>query len=69
MTTPADELAAAAYKARTWDALPVSLRQPLAEWLETTYVSLAASTHPDWQDCVAADAVAVARALLGGEQR
>lgn len=35
----------------------------LAAWLETTATSLAASTHPDWQDCVAADALATARAI------
>lgn len=39
----------------------------LADWLETTATSLAASTHPDWQDCVAADALAVARAILGDQ--
>lgn len=35
----------------------------LADWLATTATSLAASTHPGWQDCVAADALAVARAI------
>ena len=67
MSTAADELRAAAYKARTWDALPAHLRQPLAEWLETTCISLAASTHPGWQDCVAPDALAVARAINGDQ--
>lgn len=41
----------------------VRAREPLAKWLETTATSLAASTHPDWQDCVAADALATARAI------
>lgn len=40
----------------------------LAGWLETTATSLTASTHPDWQDCVAADALAVARAILGTQE-
>jgi hypothetical protein len=65
--TPADELKAAAYKTRTWDAVPAHLRQPLAEWLEATYVALAANTHPGWQGTVAPDALAVARAINGGQ--
>jgi hypothetical protein len=40
----------------------------LAGWLEITATSLTASTHPDWQDCVAADALAVARAILGTQE-
>jgi hypothetical protein len=48
--------------------LPPTAGLALADWLETTAASLTASTHPDWQDCVAADALAVARAILGGEQ-
>lgn len=67
MTTVVDELKTAAYKARTWDALPASLRQPLAEWLETTYISLAATAHPDWHPTVAPDALAVARAVNGSQ--
>lgn len=41
----------------------------LADWLENTAISLAASTHPDWQDCIGADALAVARAVLGTPDR
>ncbi|GHD70359.1 hypothetical protein GCM10010317_077530 [Streptomyces mirabilis] len=67
MSTAADELQAAAYKARTWNALPANLRQPLAEWLETTYISLAATAHPDWHPVVAPDALAVARAINGAQ--
>lgn len=67
MTSPADEIRTAAYKTRTWNALPAHLRQPLAEWLETTYVSLHASTHPGWQETTAPDALAVARAINGGQ--
>ncbi|MEH0442485.1 hypothetical protein QA811_02120 [Streptomyces sp. B21-102] len=37
----------------------------LARWLENTATSLTASTHPGWQDLIAADALAVARAVLG----
>lgn len=37
----------------------------LANWLDSTATSLAASTHPGWQECVAPDAVAVARAING----
>lgn len=35
----------------------------LADWLDNTGAALAVSTHPDWQDCVAADALAVARLI------
>jgi hypothetical protein len=41
----------------------------LAGWLATTAASLKVSTHPDWQDCVAADALAVARAILGTQEQ
>jgi len=37
----------------------------LADWLDNTATSLAASTHPEWQECVAPDALAVARAING----
>jgi hypothetical protein len=37
----------------------------LAAWLRSTAASLAASTHPGWQECVAPDALAVARAING----
>jgi hypothetical protein len=40
----------------------------LADWLDTTATSLAASTHPEWQECVAADALAVARQINTGSQ-
>lgn len=43
--------------------LPPAAGLALAAWLEITATSLAASTHPDWQDCVAADALATARAI------
>lgn len=76
--TPAEEINAAAETLRTatfrgaMTATPavaalVRAREPLAKWLETTATSLAASTHPDWQDCVAADALATARAINGGQ--
>jgi len=79
VTTPADELRTAATTLRTatfrgaMTATPavaalLRAREPLADWLETTANSLAASTHPDWQDTVEPNALAVARALLGGEQ-
>lgn len=68
MSSPADELAAAAHKARTWTALPDQLRQPLAAWLETTYVTLTRSTHPGWQEEVAPNALAVARAINGDQE-
>jgi hypothetical protein len=35
----------------------------LADWLDNTATSLAANAHPGWQDLVAADALAVARAI------
>lgn len=40
----------------------------LADWLDTTATSLAASTHPEWQECVAADALAVARQINTGSR-
>lgn len=40
----------------------------LADWLDTTATSLAASTHPEWQECVAADALVVARQINAGSQ-
>jgi len=35
----------------------------LADWLETTAEALAATTHPGWQECVASNALAVARQI------
>jgi hypothetical protein len=35
----------------------------LADWLDHTAAHLTASTHPDWQDVVAPDALNVARAI------
>ena len=80
MTTAADELRTAAAKLRAATfpgaitatptvAALIATREPLANWLENTAASLTARTHPDWQDVVAADALAVARALNGGGQR
>lgn len=48
-------------------AMHPAVGEALAGWLETTATSLTASTHPDWQGCVAADALAVARAINGGQ--
>ncbi|WP_228981434.1 hypothetical protein [Streptomyces sp. DH12] len=39
----------------------------LADWLEATAEHLAVSTHPDWQDTVAALPLAVARQILGSQ--
>ena len=44
------------------------LGRALADWLDMTATSLAASTHPEWQECVAADALAVARQINTGSQ-
>lgn len=66
--TPADEMTAAADKLRAaTPAEPAMARtyEPLARWLDNTAISLTTSTHPDWQACVGADALAVARAILG----
>ena len=69
MTTPADELRTAAQRLR--DVAPditgplAGLADPVADWLESTATSLAASTHPGWQECVAPDAVSVAREING----
>ncbi len=76
MTTTVDELrtaAAALRQARFPAAMTatastaalIRARMPLADWLDSTATSLAASTHPDWQECVAPDALAVARAING----
>jgi hypothetical protein len=78
--TPADELRTAAQTLRTarfagamtataTGARLISARLPLADWLDSTATSLTASTHPGWQECVAPDALAVARAILatGGQ--
>ncbi|MFF8482360.1 hypothetical protein [Streptomyces antibioticus] len=78
--TPADELHAAAAKLRAATfrgaitatpavAALISARKPLALWLENTATSLAANTHPGWQEYIAADALAVARAILGTKDR
>jgi len=77
--TAADELRAAAEKLRQMrfpaamtatsnTAALIGARLPLADWLDNTATSLNASTHPDWQDCVAADALTVARAINAGGQ-
>lgn len=42
-------------------------REPLADWLDAEAARLAATAHPYWQDTVAPHAVAVARAILGGQ--
>lgn len=73
MTTPADELRAAAARARAIAPFgdirgPLAIWEPLARLLDSTAASLTASTHPGWQDCVAPEALAVARALNGGQQ-
>jgi hypothetical protein len=47
-------------------AMHPGVGKALADWLESTATSLAASTHPGWQECVAPDALAVARAINGG---
>jgi hypothetical protein len=72
MTTPAEELRAAAFQLRNPFHAPglkigidPDLGAPLADWLESTATSLSASTHPGWQECVAPDALAVARAING----
>ncbi|WP_432124032.1 hypothetical protein [Streptomyces sp. C10-9-1] len=73
--TPADELDAAAALLReaafrsAMTATPavaalVRAREPLADWLESTAVSLRRSTHPAWQEEVAGYPLAVARQLL-----
>ncbi|MFI9154527.1 hypothetical protein [Streptomyces sp. NPDC053367] len=46
-----------------------SVGSALAAWLESTATALAANTHPGWQECVAPHAIAVARAINGGEQQ
>lgn len=48
-------------------AMGPDVGEKLARWLESTATSLAASTHPGWQDCVAPDALAVARAINGSQ--
>ena len=63
-----DEPTSNAANAEWIAALDPAVGAALAGWLETTATSLAASTHPDWQDCVAADALAVARAINAGGQ-
>lgn len=44
-------------------AMDPSVGEKLAKWLESTAASLTASTHPGWQEHVAPDALAVARAI------
>lgn len=71
MSSPSDEMKTAAARARTLALFgdthgPLAVWEPLANWLESTAISLAASTHPGWQECVAPEALAVARALNGG---
>ena len=39
----------------------------LADWLESTAESLDATTHPGWQETVSPHALAVARAINGGQ--
>ena len=39
----------------------------LADWLESTAESLDSTTHPGWQETVAPHALAVARAINGGQ--
>ena len=64
--TPADEIDAAALRCRSGVMVArVDLDPLLAVWLANTAASLRARTHPDWQDVIAADALAVARAING----
>lgn len=76
--TTADELRAAAAALRqarftgAMTATPavaklISARLPLADWLDSMATSLTANTHPGWQETVASDALAVARAINGGQ--
>ncbi|MFD8254957.1 hypothetical protein [Streptomyces werraensis] len=39
----------------------------LAAWLRSVADALATNTHPDWQECAAPRAVAVARQINGGQ--
>lgn len=48
-------------------AMGPSVGAALADWLDATATSLAASTHPDWQEIVAQHPLAVARAINGGQ--
>ncbi|MER6492655.1 hypothetical protein [Streptomyces griseorubiginosus] len=48
-------------------AMGPNVGEKLARWLDVTADSLAANTHPGWQEAVAPDALAVARTLLGGQ--
>ncbi|MFC8553365.1 hypothetical protein ACFUMI_38315 [Streptomyces sp. NPDC057273] len=57
-----------AYTATPAGAALLRAREPLADWLEHTVTTLAASTHPGWLECVAPHALAVARAILGEDQ-
>lgn len=40
----------------------------IANWLAATAAHLTTNTHPDWQDCVEPQALAVARAILGTQE-
>jgi hypothetical protein len=70
MTTPADELRAAAKVLRGPDGtitvtIPAAAADALADWLDTEANRLGTTVHPRWQDTVAYRALAVARALNG----
>lgn len=73
MTTPVEELKAAAFQLRNPFHLPglrvavdPDLAAPLAAWLEAYAADLARTAHPSWQPMVAELPLAVARALNGG---
>jgi hypothetical protein len=76
MTSPADELRAAAqtlrqtatigaYTATPAGAALLRAREPLAQWLCATASHLDANTHPGWQETTAGLPLAVARAING----
>lgn len=67
-TTPADEIDEAARRCRSGMMVARADLDPLlARWLANTAATLRARTHPDWQDVVAADALAIARAINAGQ--
>lgn len=70
---PADTLRAAASALRGPDGtitvtIPATAADALAQWLAETASLLDAHTHPKWQETVAPQPLAVARAILGEDQ-
>ena len=68
--SPADELRAAAEKLRhprVAEQHGPELAGPLARWLDSTAAYLDQNTHPSWQEAVAAEPLAVARAINGSQ--